>query len=648
MGNFLRILCLGVCLILLGPGVSSAYHSRNYDYDMCSHCHPGGPGNGNFPACTQCHTASGPPYNVDVAPAKGNHSNALLGTDYDTLDNWNVDSQGNPYAVTCVNCHEPHHNNGITGDTGVTDPSYILAEFTGNYAITADSVTTMQISDLVVYDQAWADPATWGAKTGPERGLVLLDTINGTMYWYKVISSDGSTISFVNDGTYFPQSPINNPQSMSLVYGQFIQDEVGHRNSSGGLDDPRSVKFGGPKTMANDESGTGTDPTPDGICQVCHTQTLFWRNDGTGANHFSGQYCTSCHEHDHGFKAKGGDCAACHLTNDPDTDDYVFGNGIMAAVNQAQWEGSGHGLETGSTYAVSGNSGAGMSCNYCHDYNSSHDDAANPFRLANINGADGVNGVCLACHATTAPGYQPPDDDSGTYPAVNSTVKVDSYHFGLRHSGADGGKFCWDCHDPHGDANIYMVHDSVSSETDGVNGIPTATRAVTFIDASTGTDYAVSSAPFNGICQVCHTSAHHYTENFGDGHNANMRCTACHSHNGLSATDAFRRPGPPLQDKYALRSRDGESINLQLDMDDTVTLNGHLYAAGPAYSPRATCGGCHDYNAITRAYHFREGASPAGETLSDTWSSENSGGTLYRYLANAYGHLESPGQYGAW
>jgi len=106
--------------------------------------------------------------------------------------------------------------------------------------------------------------------------------------------------------------------------------------------------------------------------------------------------------------------------------------------------------------------------------------------------------------------------------------------------------------------------------------------------------------------------------------------------------------GPPVEDKYALRDRDGVRINQQLDNNDVIYLNGHEYKAGPAYSPKQTCGSCHDYDAITRAYHFREGSSPAGETLSDTWSSENSGGTLYRYLANAYGHLESPGQYGAW
>ena len=594
---------------------------------MCSHCHPGGPGGGNFPECTQCHTASSPPYNVDTAPEKQTHSSDVIGSyKYGT------------WARECLDCHEPHHNNGITGE-GVSDPSYILVEFTGDYAVTVDSVTTMTISDLVVHDPDWADPATWGSKTGPERGLVLLDTINGTMYWYKVISADDTTISFVNDGTYFPQSPISNPQSLSLAYGQFIQDEI----------NGTAVTFGGPHTMADDESGTGTDPTPNGVCQVCHTQTKFWRSDGTRANHFSGEYCASCHEHDKGFKAKGGDCAGCHLTPEPDVDDYVFGNGIMATVNQAQWETSGHGLDSSLTYAVSGSSGAGMSCNYCHDYSSSHDDAANPFRLVNTGGENGVNGVCLACHATTATGVQPPDDDSGSYPLVNSSVKVDSLHYGLRHSETSGGKFCWDCHDPHGDANIYMVHDAVSQVSDGTDGIPVTTVPVSFTSASTGTDYALSSAPFNGICQVCHTKTSHYRSNFGDNHNYHMKCTMCHRHNGGAADNAFRAPGPPIQDQYALKSRDGESINLQLDMNDTITMaNGAVYAAGPAYSPRATCGTCHDYNAITRAYHFREGAGPNGENLSDTWSSENDDGTLYRYLANAYAHLESPGQYGAW
>ncbi len=95
----------------------------------------------------------------------------------------------------------------------------------------------------------------------------------------------------------------------------------------------------------------------------------------------------------------------------------------------------------------------------------------------------------------------------------------------------------------------------------------------------------------------------------------------------------------------------GNRIIDQLDPDDTVTAaNGAVYKRGPAYSPKQTCGKCHNYDAITRAYHFREGSNPGPNGgLSDTWVSENRNrNPLQKYLTNAYGHLLSSGQYGAW
>ncbi len=95
----------------------------------------------------------------------------------------------------------------------------------------------------------------------------------------------------------------------------------------------------------------------------------------------------------------------------------------------------------------------------------------------------------------------------------------------------------------------------------------------------------------------------------------------------------------------------GNRIIDQLDSSDTVTAaNGSVYKKGPAYSPKQTCGKCHDYNSITKAYHFREGTNPGPNGgLSDTWVSENRGSNnLQKYLTNAYGHLLSPGQFGAW
>ena len=98
-----------------------------------------------------------------------------------------------------------------------------------------------------------------------------------------------------------------------------------------------------------------------------------------------------------------------------------------------------------------------------------------------------------------------------------------------------------------------------------------------------------------------------------------------------------------------LKDRIGNPIASQL-YGDAIELNGVMYKAGPAYSPKKTCGECHDYTAVTKAYHFMQGALPGpdGMGTSDTWSSENQNGTSYKYLANAYAHLIGGGQYGAW
>ena len=104
-----------------------------------------------------------------------------------------------------------------------------------------------------------------------------------------------------------------------------------------------------------------------------------------------------------------------------------------------------------------------------------------------------------------------------------------------------------------------------------------------------------------------------------------------------------------------LMDRNGVPILGQLDDNDVLIMKGNngedvIYKAGPAYSPKKTCGACHDYDSITKAYHFMQGALPGedGMGVSDTWSSENQDGISYKYLSNAYGHLLSGGQYGAW
>ncbi len=149
---------------------------------------------------------------------------------------------------------------------------------------------------------------------------------------------------------------------------------------------------------------------------------------------------------------------------------------------------------------------------------------------------DDSDGKCSTCH--TGEKYKLGfDPGTGFITAVKS--KATSVHFGYKHYAEyvgngvwKGGKFCWDCHDPHGDANIYMIHKNVATSTDGQFGKPLTRAEVVFTNNIDGSYYArYTSPPYNGICNVCHSnSGQHYRANGGDGHNISRKCTSCHEH----------------------------------------------------------------------------------------------------------------------
>lgn len=71
-------------------------------------------------------------------------------------------------------------------------------------------------------------------------------------------------------------------------------------------DDPNFLSFLG------DRSAASNQPYSDGICEVCHTKTSFWRNNSSGDHaHNEDTRCLNCHAHDEGFKGSGS-CLGCH------------------------------------------------------------------------------------------------------------------------------------------------------------------------------------------------------------------------------------------------------------------------------------------------------------------------------------------------
>jgi predicted CxxxxCH...CXXCH cytochrome family protein len=132
--------------------------------------------------------------------------------------------------------------------------------------------------------------------------------------------------------------------------------------------------------------------------------------------------------------------------------------------------------------------------------------------------------------------------NSGGWTKVKSSTKSPIFGTYSAYKGTwKGGKFCWDCHNPHGDTNvsgqpnIYMIRSQVATSTDGWLGIPKTRASVVFTKKQSGLDYAKITAPYNGICNVCHAQqssnvAKHYGSDYGDGHNASRTCTSCHEH----------------------------------------------------------------------------------------------------------------------
>jgi predicted CxxxxCH...CXXCH cytochrome family protein len=322
-------------------------------------------------------------------------------------------------------------------------------------------------------------------------------------------------------------------------------------------------------------------------------------NDATSTNNWDNAAGTCS-----GVKCHGGNavnwtadigkvsCANCHVVASAETDDFgtgtpasMFNNNVTASIDNTEWMYSGHGRDTGTFDCTTnvapnlvGSSTGKNKCKFCHDDTVAHGVTANPFRLANNNwNGKGWNGNCFICHATSAPGYQPPQDNASlTYALKVGTLtsghSVDNNHFNYgttsnaRHSTTyNGGQFCWDCHDPHGDrsnsatGNIVMIGKKVNRATDNTGGIDLgipvggtlgADRVSPKFERRTnGIDFASTDnvAPFDGICEVCHLAAsgvtHFYTA--ASNNHSSSNCIGCHSHD-----TGFKGSGGSNQEQF--------------------------------------------------------------------------------------------------
>jgi predicted CxxxxCH...CXXCH cytochrome family protein len=300
-------------------------------------------------------------------------------------------------------------------------------------------------------------------------------------------------------------------------------------------------------------------------------------------------------------------CDACHTTTNgvavtANAYDYTFstsGAPNMSKVSPSLFTARGHGASAALPWTGGTNPstlfGRAMVCTDCHNMSVPHGTAGNPFRfLATVNGKavtfDNVDTLCFACHNAAA---------------VQRHAKAVT---GGGSSLWEHNQRCVDCHDVHGQSNIFMVYDSIvwqdngatayaTSDGYGVPYNPTLRTTVSFTATTAGSNFAGSGA-YNGICEVCHERTAQYQRNNALGKGGAVShptsvCTACHKHEaGFKGGGCKGCHGPD------------QTIAGAPDVGAYWATKGHGSPAVTTLMGRAIeCEDCHDVGYLTSADH---------------------------------------------
>ncbi len=439
----------------------------------------------------------------------------------------------------CTSCHD----NGIPAG-GMSEVSHIDAAFHVNKTkdvhfknVEASYDPDTRICSNTLCHPAGANPV-WG------------DTVNSV----TCLSCHGTTGGDVDDYNAFngTQGRINKTQWETSGHGRGIY---------------------GSYTSAYPVSKNPAANFPGNPCWYCHDNSVLHKDDAniyrlkmhTQYERRFEKECVYCH-----MEGTNIECLACHVGQTESLSPQATLGGIVYTFKNTSTETK----YTDHTYVANCINGAS-----CHDNDSkTHNVNAGvwtPEMKADVKNQYLQMGVCLQCHdddssnqcvsCHVAPESNPLKYSLGYDPGTGfikpKKARASAGHFGYKHYRAftnsggwtkiqsdvkspnfgtysaamgiwKGGKFCWDCHDPHGDSNIFMIQKKVTSETDGWFGTPKAGKQkdVVFLGVG-GADYVKKTGTIDGVCNVCHSPvSKHYTAAYGDGHNYTRRCTTCHEH----------------------------------------------------------------------------------------------------------------------
>jgi len=475
--------------------------------------------------CTSCHKGAGAGGGTNLSVAHSTHTRTTS------------------YNYNCSYCHYE------------TAWSSYTIKFSSHHI---DGTKTVDFSTYTLTGIIYNASATYVAST-----YKCLDTYchsNGLTVWLG--GSPSSTVTWTSTGTVNCSSCHDSPPDYTTGKPNSHQK---HKYSCQKCHYPTTNNGTTISGFAQHVTSTYTVTAGDG---VSFTYNFLSKPSSSTCNDIS------CHGNNDATWGQTLTCYDCHISTF-DVDDYVYQNGtgtiaLISTDSVKGWYGTGHGRQSGNydsgrpaaNFAVAGST----QCYYCHTTDVAHNLSTNPFRLANIDNSPaqyGRNYNCLICHAWDGTGTGGKDATPGV------TKSTFTAHWGTKHSTetadgnptTDGGLYCWDCHDPHGDWNVsnstavtYMVQLLPAELTKGTTyyagtssgsyGVPYSTGSNVVIDfrrakggntgAYDGPDYTDTdlTAPMTAVCQACHDSSVKYwtQTSTSSQHNPNTKCTTCHKH----------------------------------------------------------------------------------------------------------------------
>jgi len=392
--------------------------------------------NFNMLCLSLCHFGSSAPYEEGKGPWVKTHSSVSTSNKY------------GDWTRECRTCHNPHlqkQKNYQGTDAGnlylatgtITDCEYYDPD---NYNVTYFDLDLINKSILtystITYKSGWE----WNpplntklvAKTSDYRRTVLFPNVNNLTYDYPITAVDSGAITVKGDAC----TNLSLPTDFAVMYGQFVKDSIDIKADPSVTPPPAStykaVKF-------FDQTGTNSfadgDGTYDGVCEVCHTRTTHFRNDGLASeqNHENisrgrasgGTNCSRCHKHTDGFCH--GECRSCDNCHGHDDgwDEGTYSGTTVSHSTHTENE----------SEDFRGPLPVGI-CTDCHNTNSYP-------KFSDENYLSGTN-VCDTCHSPGG-GFNGVDSIGGSIGAKTNWEEGIYQADGTLISGKE--KWCAGCHD---------------------------------------------------------------------------------------------------------------------------------------------------------------------------------------------------------